>query len=745
MKAQPLSWVGEPSRVPPDRPPGAVDIIVPVAGAAEEFARCVASVLAWTNLERHRLVVVLDGPQPESTRTLIDRLERERPEGLLVLRNPERLGFVAGVNRGMAASDRDVILLNSDTQVTEGWVRKLQEAAYSASEIATVTPFSNSATICSLPRFVETNALPAGQTVDSFGRLVEARSRRAWLRIPTGVGVCLYIKRKALDQVGLFDVKSFGQGYGEEAEFCMRALKAGYVHVLDDATFIFHEGQRSFGASRGRRVDAAHRAMQRLHPEYLATVGAFLREDPIRPLRQRVLAELRPAKRPQPPGRPERVLHLVHGWPPWSPAGTELYAAWLARRQAQYRDVAAYARIADRTRDKGDAIELLDEGVRVRLIVNNFTQRDPLSRNAIWDRALGIDFAHLLEHFAPRLLHVHHLAGHAASLVDVAARKGIPIVFQIQDWWLACARANLFDARRHLCSGPALGKCSACLPLTGLPPAPLLNRLLHAARRRAMRRALRHADAFVLGSKHIHESVLRLGLLRPDDRAYVIPYGVEVGPRPPLRSARSPRASGTPLRFGFIGSFLPHKGAHVAAAAFAGIDPARARLILWGDPAINPAYAREILGVGGAAVELRGRFPEEQKAEVFAELDALLVPSVGLESFGLVVREALHHRVPVLASDRGALSELFADGQAGGALFDPEYPHSLRAWIERLIADPGQLDRWSAAIPPVKGFDVHAEEIEEVYDRVLARRSAADRLERTLSGTGSGVRRRRTG
>lgn len=745
MKAQPLSWVGEPSHVPPDRPPGAVDIIVPVAGAPEEFARCMASVLAWTNLERHRLVVVLDGRQPDETEALIARLERERPEGLLVLRNPERLGFVASVNRGMAASDRDVILLNSDTQVTEGWVRKLQEAAYSASEIATVTPFSNSATICSLPRFVETNALPAGQTVDSFGRLVEARSRRAYPRLPTGVGVCLYIKRKALDQVGLFDTKSFGQGYGEEAEFCMRALKAGYVHVLDDATFIFHEGQRSFGASRGRRVDAAHRAMQRLHPEYLATVGAFLREDPIRPLRQRVLAELRPVKRAQLPGRPERVLHLVHGWPPWSPAGTEQYAAWLARRQAQHRDVVAYARIADPKRAKGEAVELLDAGVRVRLIVNNFTQRDPLSRNAIRDRDLTIDFAHLLDHFAPRILHVHHLAGHAASLVDAAARKGIPIVFQIQDWWLACARANLFDAQRRLCSGPALGKCSACQPLTGLPPAPLLNRVLHAARRRAMLSALRHADAFVLGSEFIHESALRLGLLRRDDRAYVIPYGIEAGPRPPMRSARPPRAPGAPLRFGFIGSLLPHKGAHLAAAAFAGIDPARARLTIWGDPAVAPGYARELAALGGAAVELRGRFPEERKAEIFAELDALLVPSLGLESFGLVAREALHHRVPVLASDRGALSELFADGQAGGALFDPDYPHALRAWIERLIADPRQLDRWAAAIPPVKELDVHAEEIEEVYDRVLARKSATDRLERTLSGTGSGVRRRRTG
>ncbi|HBL32055.1 MAG TPA: hypothetical protein DD490_34970 [Acidobacteria bacterium] len=738
MRPQPLSWAGEPSRVPPDVPAGAVDVIIPVAGAAEAFSRCLASVLAGTDLEHHRLVLVLDGPQPEATEALVSRIEGERTDGLLVLRAPERRGFVASVNQGMAASQRDVILLNSDTQVTAGWVRKLQEAAYSASEIATVTPFSNSATICSLPRFVETNALPAGQTVESFGRLVEARSRRAYPRLPTGVGVCLYVKRKALDQLGLFDTKSFGEGYGEESEFCMRALKAGYAHVLDDATFIFHEGQRSFGSSRGRRVDAAHRAMRRLHPEYLATVAAFLREDPIRPLRQRVLAELRPARREQPPGRPERVLHLVHGWPPWSPAGTEMYAAWLARRQAVHREVAVYARIADPQRAKGDAVELLDAGVRVRLLVNNFTQRDPLSRNALRDAALCADFARLLDAFRPHLLHVHHLAGHAASLVGAAAERGIPIVFQLQDWWLACARANLLDAGRRLCSGPSPGKCAACLPLTGLPPAPLLNRLLYVLRRRAMRRALDAADAFVLGSEALHQSARRLGILQPADRVYVIPYGVEVAPRTRERPAREP---GAPLRFGFIGALLPHKGAHVAAAAFAGIDPARARLILWGDPAIDPAYTREVLAAGGAAVELRGRFAEGQAEAVLGGLDALLVPSPGLESFGLVAREALHQGLPVLASHRGALAELFAEGEAG-ALFDPDDPAALTSWIERLIADPGQLDRWSAQAPPVKGFAVHAEEIETVYERVLARRAPTPRLDQTLTETGP-LRRRR--
>lgn len=726
-----LSWEGDPSRVPADAPPGPIDVIVPVYGAAEAFGRCLASLAAHTDwaADGHRLVLVLDGPQPEETEIAVAAFAGGRGAAVEVLRQPGRQGFVAAVNRGMGLSRRDAVLLNSDTRVTAGWLPRLQQAAYSAPEIATATPFSNAATICSLPRFLETNALPAGTTVDSFGELVARRSRRAYPRLPTGVGVCLYLKRKALDALGLFDQETFGLGYGEESEWCTRALKAGYAHVLDDATFVYHEGHGSFGPSRDERVRHAHRALTRLHPEYLPTIARFIAEDPARPLRERVVAELKPARRTLgtgETGRPSRVLHLVHGWPPWNSAGTELYAAWLARRQARQREVAVYARIADPARGQGEAVELLDHGVRVRLRVNHFTQRDPLSRNAIYDRDLAADFARLLDEVRPRLLHVHHLAGHAAALVPLAVARKIPVVYQVQDWWTPCARANLFDARRRPCSGPGPGKCPACLPLTRLPPAPLTRPLLHAVRQWETRRALRAADAWVAGSRFLVESYAGLGLLEPDDRVHVLPYGVEAVTRIP----RPARPAGAPLRFGVIGSILPHKGVHTAAAAFAGVDPARATLGIWGDPSIDPAYTREVEGLAGPGVELHGRFAEEEKAALFAGLDVLLVPSLGLESFGIVAREAMYHGVPVVAARRGALPEMFdgmAAGSEYGALFEPGDAADLARWIGRLIDDPGLVGRWRASLPAVEDADDHAERIERVYAEVLARRARAER------------------
>ncbi|MFL6232650.1 MAG: glycosyltransferase [Thermoanaerobaculia bacterium] len=714
----PLDWRAPGPAPGPDRAPGPVDVIVPVYGAAAELAACLASLLRHTDFDRHRLILVVDGPQESAVEAALAAVAGRSEAQVLILRNPERRGFVGSVNRGMAASDRDVILLNSDTEVTAGWLEKLQEAAHSDPAVATVTPFSNNATIASLPRFAEVNALPAGWSADRFAALVERVSARERPRLPTGVGVCLYVKRKALDRLGPFDEERFGLGYGEESEFCFRALKAGFLNILDDATFIYHAGQRSFGAARSARVKAGHRALERLHPEYLPTVARFLREDPLRPARERVLAELRGPRRPRARG-PRRVLHLVHGWPPWSSAGTEVYARRLVLRQAAWREVAVYARLADPGRELGGALEVEDGGARVRLVVNNFTQRDPLSRNALHDRRLAADFQKLLAELRPDLLHVHHLAGHAATLPGMAVRRHIPVLYQIQDWWAPCARANLLDAERRLCPGPSPGRCTACLRLTKLPPAPLLNRALYAARGGLLKRVFHQADAFVMGSQAIHQSYLDLGWLDRGVPAFVVPYGIERPPQPGTR-----RRPGTPLRFGVIGSLLPHKGIHVAVGAFQGVDPASATLQVWGDLAVSPAYTAELAALASPAVRFEGSFAEERRSEIFAGLDVLIVPSLGLESFGLAAREALAEGVPVLASRRGALAELFPTeaGPPCGALFDPQDPEGLRGWIERLTADPGVVAAWAANPPRVKEMDEHAGEIEEIYEKILAAR-----------------------
>ncbi|HWW60795.1 MAG TPA: glycosyltransferase, partial [Thermoanaerobaculia bacterium] len=587
-----------------------VDVIIPVYGAADDLRRCLESVFA----EPRRVLLVVDGPQDAAVESAIATYPRAR-----VLRNERRRGFVASANRGMRESAGDVVLLNSDTVVTPRWLEKMVEAAASNADIGTVTPLSNHATLVSVPRGFEENLLPGGYDATSFGALVERVSARDYPRLPTAVGVCMYIRRALLDAIGYFDEQNFGLGYGEENDFCMRATKSGWLHIADDATFIYHAGHRSFAASRKQLQRKAAATLQRLHPDYMKLIANFMKTDPLTEVRARILQSL--GQRAASDG--QRIVHLVHGFPPFQHAGTELYAHWLVEQQRGKHHVAVYTRSADPRRADGEALELVDQGVRVRMIVNNFTARNPLRRNALRNFKLEMDFERFLKSERPDLLHVHHLAGHAFSLMRVARRLRIPIVLQIQDWWFLCARVNLYHRDGVRCSGPAPEKCARCATLTKVPPASITNRLVHAIRRREARAAIRAADAYVAGSHAIRDDYA--AIVSPNKPFHVIPYGVAIDPPRATRPAAR-----QPIRFGYVGSIAPHKGVHTAVEAMRGINAAT--LHLWGDATALPDYVAQLRAPN---VVFEGRFPENEKERVYASMDVLLVPSIGLESFGL--------------------------------------------------------------------------------------------------------------
>ncbi len=645
---------------------------------------------AHTDLARHGLILVLDGPQDADVIAAVQGCIAAR-----VLHNEMRGGFVAAVNRGMQVSKRDVILLNSDTIVSANWLEKMQAALNSRARIGTVTPLSNNAALCSVPRGFNDNRLPIGFDLENFASLVEKVSERRYLSIPTAVGMCMLIRRQLIDEIGYFDQTNFGMGYGEENDFCLRASAAGWLHVADDATFIYHRGNRSFKTERKAQQRQSMRTLRRLHPNFFPLIARFIADDPLQNIRTRIANQIRLQKQKSiiAPTRVERkvkkVVHLVHGWLPDAVGGTEFYAHWLVQKQLDWREVSVYARLEDTQRDQYESLEVNDHGARVRLLVNNFIQRNPLARNSIHSSTINRDFEKFLREEKPDLIHIHHLIGHALSLMQVAKKLKVPVVMQIQDWFALCGRVNFTDRDGDRCNGAAIGKCANCITMTKIRPAPVWNRALQLVRKHQMKKTLALADAYVMGSNAICADYRAAELFAPNRPVFVLPYGVDLAAQ-----NRPTKPSVTPLRFGFIGSALPYKGLHIARRAFEGIDPALAELKLFG-------YAGT-------------RFVEAEKAQVFAQMDILLLPSIGLESFGLVAREAHACGVPVIASDEGALRELQAIHFPSGDWA------ALREVVLRLARTPSLVDDLIKQIVPPKTAGQHALEIEDVYSNVLA-------------------------
>lgn len=278
-----------------------IDVIVPVYRDQTTTMRCLTSVLTADAGEAYELIVVDDAtPEPE----LAAQLDTLAGQGRIrLLRHAENRGFVASVNHGMALHpERDVVLLNSDTEVNGDWLRRLARCARSDARIGTVTPFSNNATICSYPRFCEDNPLPPGRALAEVDRAFAQACAGLVHDLPTAVGFCMFIRRACLAEVGPFDEQRFGRGYGEENDFSLRAAVRGWRNVLCGDVFVYHVGSVSFSEERHERMRAAGQTMRELHPDYDAKVAAFIAADPLAPCRQRVTQILEAP--PAPPARP---------------------------------------------------------------------------------------------------------------------------------------------------------------------------------------------------------------------------------------------------------------------------------------------------------------------------------------------------------------------------------------------------------------------------------------------------------
>lgn len=300
-----------------------MDVIVPVYRGAAETRACIDSVLASpTRIARQ--VVVVDDASPEPGLSAWLR-ELAQAGHVTLVAHPENRGFVASCNDGMAMHpDRDVVLLNSDTEVAPGWLDRLAACARSDLSIGTVTPFSNNATICSYPRTLVSNALPAGETTASLDAgFAQANAGRS-ADIVTAVGFCMYIARRCLERVGPFDRDRYGSGYGEEVDFCMRARRAGFRNVIAADVFVRHVGEVSFGGSGADRRLKAQATVDALYPEFQEMLRDFIPADPLRALRRR--ADLQRLRR-----SPGAIVREVAGGRvrlSWTGEGEE-FALWL--------------------------------------------------------------------------------------------------------------------------------------------------------------------------------------------------------------------------------------------------------------------------------------------------------------------------------------------------------------------------------------------------------------------------------
>ena len=157
---------------------------------------------------------------------------------------------------------------------------------FSDKRVSTTTPFTNCGTICSFPNFCEDNKLFWGMSVNEIDDVFQEYTPEYPI-MPTGVGFCMGMSRKAIDKIGDLDAETFGKGYGEENDWCRRAAEAGFVNVHVDNLFVYHKHGGSFASEEKQALIKEHLGLlERKHPDYNRLVAEYCQLDPCAWLRK---------------------------------------------------------------------------------------------------------------------------------------------------------------------------------------------------------------------------------------------------------------------------------------------------------------------------------------------------------------------------------------------------------------------------------------------------------------------------
>ena len=592
-----------------------VDIIVPVFRGERAVRRCLDALLASDAMQSANVILV-DDASPEPAISTYLRQLAEMP-GVTLIAHETNQGFVDSVNEAAAVHpDRDFVILNADTEVASDWLQRLQSHALRDSTVATITPFSNNATIASYPKMIAENELPDGTDTATLHARFSLLNDTESVDIPTAVGFCMWVRRAAWQAAGGFD-SIFGRGYGEEVDLCCRLASDGWRHILATDVFVFHQGGVSFGAEAVERRRVAQEIVDQRFPDYAEAVQAWIREDPAMPYRLAVDLE-RLNQRTGP-----RWLFVSHH-----------YGGGV---QQHIDDLVALIR------DELDGTVWLlqprdDRSVGLRWLGEKSDLEIPIAHDGLLEAC-----ALFAAHFGIQRLHFHHFIGLPDSVLELPTRLGLPFDVTFHDFHTVCPQTHFITRDGRFCGRPNEAGCETCVAERPNPWG------LGIADWRALYgHWLGTADRLIYPAASVRDIIAD----------YFPALSGEVWPHPE-RSLDNFQGhvdrSLSRRKFVLIGSLSDVKGLHrlkgIAARALELPEPVE--FVVLGSllSPLGPDAPRNIL--------VTGQYQQGDLADLLARErpDGVLFLSVVPETYNFALSAALATNLPIIALNAGAIGE----------------------------------------------------------------------------------------
>ena len=603
-----------------------VDVIIPAYKNTLASLQCIASVLLAKEKTEFQVIVINDA-SPEQQ--LVDYLRKLSDLRIITLKeNPDNRGFVYSANLGMQLHpERDVILLNSDTQVFGNWIERLRAASAREPLVASVTPLTNNATICSYPRTLYDNPYPLEISYERLDSLTAQVNRALVVEAPTGIGFCMYIKRAAINAIGVFDLRTFGIGYGEENDWCQRAIKAGWKNLITADTFVYHIGHSSFGGAKDKQLSKAMKILAKRYPHYHQDIQTFIRNDPLKAARESL-----DWARLQLQSRELNTLMVSHN----RGGGSERHLQEDANEALEQGHGVFYLRPV---RGKSNLVRIQHGLVKQLLNLPHYEFKDS---KLLAKKLSALNITTIQNHGL-----VDYEVQAPLYLASLATQLEATLIVDIHDYTVICPRINLVDKSGVYCGEPSEKRCNECLTespndfgVTSIKEWRGLNA-----------ESLLKASAVTVPSQDAYDRLIRYF---PDIRLQVQPHEVVNRASPKYSPQNARNSSNSVPRVLLIGAISQIKG-------FAVLEKMARWNHLNGRPVeyLVMGYTPNNRILEQYGVEVTGRYSDSTALTLLNELhpDLVWFPAIWPETYSYTLDIAFQSKKPILSFDLGAIAE----------------------------------------------------------------------------------------
>lgn len=254
-------------------------VLIPVYNGTEHLKKLMPSLVK--NTPNNVQIIIIDDCSPDAE---VQKYLQNYADfsNIKIIKNNSNLGFVKTMNKGMSLiNTKYAVWLNTDTIVPKQWIERLLYPFDGYNKIATTTPFTNSGCTFSFPIYCEDNEMV--KTVDEIDQCFQRIHNFDTLLNETysGTGFCMGINMECWKEIGQLDEKNFGKGYGEENDWCFRALRKGWKHYLVPNLFVQHCHGGSFLSEEKKKLIENHlEILKEKYPQEMnETVPRFMHND----------------------------------------------------------------------------------------------------------------------------------------------------------------------------------------------------------------------------------------------------------------------------------------------------------------------------------------------------------------------------------------------------------------------------------------------------------------------------------